>query len=53
LPARTALAVRDSKELSCGFNAATEEYTDMISAGNIDPVKVSGSALQKQHPSQA
>ncbi len=29
-----------------GFNAATEEYGDMIAAGVIDPVKVSRSALQ-------
>jgi chaperonin GroEL len=29
-----------------GFNAATEEYGDMIAAGVIDPVKVTRSALQ-------
>ena len=29
-----------------GFNAATEEYSDMIAAGVIDPVKVTRSALQ-------
>ncbi len=29
-----------------GFNAVTEEYTDMIAAGIIDPVKVTRSALQ-------
>ncbi|MBR0373360.1 MAG: chaperonin GroEL [Mogibacterium sp.] len=29
-----------------GFNAATEEYVDMISAGIVDPVKVTRSALQ-------
>ena len=29
-----------------GFNAATEEYGDMIEAGVIDPVKVTRSALQ-------
>ncbi|MCE5199480.1 MAG: chaperonin GroEL [Armatimonadota bacterium] len=29
-----------------GFNAATEEYMDMISAGVVDPVKVTRSALQ-------
>ena len=28
------------------INAATEEYTDMIPAGTIDPAKVSRSALQ-------
>jgi chaperonin GroEL len=29
-----------------GFNAATEEYGDMIAAGVVDPVKVTRSALQ-------
>jgi len=29
-----------------GFNAATEDYSDMIQAGVIDPVKVTRSALQ-------
>ena len=29
-----------------GFNAATEEYGDMIGAGVVDPVKVTRSALQ-------
>ncbi len=29
-----------------GFNAATEEYGDMIQAGVVDPVKVTRSALQ-------
>ena len=29
-----------------GFNAATEEYVDMIGAGIVDPVKVTRSALQ-------
>ncbi len=29
-----------------GFNAATEEYGDMIKAGVVDPVKVTRSALQ-------
>ena len=29
-----------------GFNAATEEYVDMIEAGIVDPVKVTRSALQ-------
>src|SRR5262245_36535840 len=38
--------VRDSKDANYGFNAATEEYTDMISAGILDPAKVTRSALQ-------
>ena len=29
-----------------GFNALTEEYTDMMSAGIVDPTKVTRSALQ-------
>jgi chaperonin GroEL len=38
--------VRDSKQANFGFNAATEEYTDMIDAGILDPAKVTRSALQ-------
>jgi chaperonin GroEL len=38
--------VRDSKDPNYGFNAATEEYTDMIAAGIIDPAKVTRTALQ-------
>jgi chaperonin GroEL len=38
--------VRASKELNFGFNAATEEYADMIAAGILDPAKVARTALQ-------
>jgi chaperonin GroEL len=38
--------VRESKDPNYGFNAATEEYGDMISAGILDPAKVTRSALQ-------
>jgi len=38
--------VRESKDPNFGFNAATEEYTDMIAAGILDPAKVTRSALQ-------
>jgi chaperonin GroEL len=38
--------VRADKNVNFGFNAATEEYTDMIKAGIIDPTKVSRTALQ-------
>ena len=38
--------VRGSKELNFGFNAATEEYADMIAAGILDPAKVARTALQ-------
>jgi chaperonin GroEL len=38
--------VKDSKDSNFGFDAAAEEYTDMISAGILDPAKVTRSALQ-------
>ena len=38
--------VRESKDPNYGFNAATEEYTDMIAAGILDPAKVTRTALQ-------
>jgi chaperonin GroEL len=38
--------VIESAKVNYGFNAETEEYTDMISAGIIDPAKVTRSALQ-------
>ncbi len=34
------------QEAGTGFNAATEEYVDMIEAGILDPVKVTRTALQ-------
>ena len=37
--------VKGSKS-GVGFNAATEEYVDMIEAGIVDPAKVTRSALQ-------
>lgn len=37
--------IKNSKK-GIGFNAATEEYEDMISAGIVDPLKVTRSALQ-------
>lgn len=36
----------DSEKGSMGFNAATEEYEDLVKAGVIDPVKVVRTALQ-------
>ena len=33
-------------EVGVGYNALTDEYVDMISAGIVDPVKVTRSALQ-------
>jgi chaperonin GroEL len=38
--------VRDSSKANYGFDAAAEEYVDMIAAGIIDPAKVTRSALQ-------
>jgi len=38
--------VKESKDANFGFDAATEEYGDMISAGILDPAKVSRTALQ-------
>ncbi|HEX3033164.1 MAG TPA: chaperonin GroEL [Bacillota bacterium] len=35
-----------SSDSGIGFNAATEEYVDMIAAGIVDPAKVTRSALQ-------
>ena len=38
--------IRRSGKNGYGFNAYTEEYTDMISAGIVDPTKVTRSALE-------
>jgi len=38
--------VKESKEANLGFDATNEEYTDMISAGILDPAKVARTALQ-------
>ena len=38
--------VREGGENSFGFNAATEVYEDLVSAGVIDPAKVTRTALQ-------
>ncbi len=38
--------VRNSKETNYGFDAAKEEYGDLLKAGIIDPTKVTRSALQ-------
>lgn len=35
-----------NEAVGIGFNAATEEYMDMIAAGIVDPAKVTRSALQ-------
>ncbi|WP_299555830.1 chaperonin GroEL [uncultured Tateyamaria sp.] len=38
--------IRESSDLSFGFNAQTEEYGDMFAFGVIDPAKVVRTALQ-------
>jgi chaperonin GroEL len=38
--------VKESKDLSYGYNAASDEYEDLVKAGVIDPTKVVRSALQ-------
>ncbi|UCG79461.1 MAG: chaperonin GroEL, partial [Nitrospirota bacterium] len=38
--------VKAAKDANQGFDAQTEEYVDMMSAGIIDPTKVTRSALQ-------
>ena len=38
--------IKEADTVGYGFNALTEEYVDMLSAGIIDPAKVTRSALQ-------
>ena len=38
--------IKREDKVGYGFNALSEEYTDMISAGIVDPTKVTRSALQ-------
>jgi chaperonin GroEL len=38
--------VRESDDLSFGYNAATDKYEDLVKAGVIDPTKVTRTALQ-------
>jgi chaperonin GroEL len=38
--------VRSHKDDTYGFNAATEQYEDLVKAGVIDPTKVTRTALQ-------
>jgi chaperonin GroEL len=38
--------VKGEKNLNMGFNAQSEQFEDLVSAGVIDPTKVSRSALQ-------
>ncbi len=38
--------VRGNSDQNYGFNAATEQYEDLVKAGVIDPAKVARTALQ-------
>jgi chaperonin GroEL len=38
--------VKESKDKGFGYNAATDEYEDLVKAGVIDPTKVTRTALQ-------
>src|SRR5262249_27271765 len=38
--------VLENKDVNYGFDARSDEYTDMVKAGIIDPTKVVRSALQ-------
>jgi chaperonin GroEL len=38
--------IRQSKENNYGYNALTDEYEDLVTAGVIDPTKVTRTALQ-------
>jgi chaperonin GroEL len=38
--------VKEAKDANFGYNAATDEYEDLVKAGVIDPTKVVRSALQ-------
>jgi chaperonin GroEL len=38
--------IKESKEKSFGYNAATDSYEDLVKAGVIDPTKVTRTALQ-------
>ncbi|MDD7367395.1 MAG: TCP-1/cpn60 chaperonin family protein, partial [Clostridiales bacterium] len=38
--------IKSKKSISFGYDAAKDEYTDMIERGIIDPTKVTRSALQ-------
>src|SRR5438045_2894717 len=38
--------VKESPKLNFGYNAQTDEYEDLVTAGVIDPTKVTRTALQ-------
>src|SRR5438045_5447479 len=38
--------IRDSKDMSFGYNAQTDKFEDLVKAGVLDPTKVTRTALQ-------
>src|SRR5690606_4438235 len=38
--------VKESKDKNFGYNAATDEFEDLVKAGVVDPTKVTRTALQ-------
>jgi chaperonin GroEL len=38
--------IKTNQDPNFGFNAATEQYEDLVTAGVIDPTKVTRTALQ-------
>ncbi len=38
--------IRENKKESYGYNAATEQFEDLVESGVIDPAKVTRTALQ-------
>ena len=38
--------IKEANKVGYGYNALTDEYTDMLTAGIVDPTKVTRSALQ-------
>lgn len=45
-PSVIALKVREDKSSTTGYDAATDQFTDMVEAGIVDPAKVTRSALE-------
>jgi hypothetical protein len=43
--------IRTQSDVNYGFNAETTQYEDLVTAGVIDPTKVTRSALQTPAPS--
>ena len=46
IPIFANMDVKAANKVGYGYNALTEEYTDMMEAGIVDPTKVTRSALE-------